>query len=401
MLAGYNNYPSQEQMIMSWKTHCQNKRYSRLTSSPLFGCQSSMSSCTKVSEMNVDDTARWIRNVAKSKRWAEADVYAQSFKNNNITGYLLDKLETGSLKSELGIKKYGHRLEIMAAINELYSNASNGEMVNKEEKLPSNYSPNTGLNGYLTREGRYYGEFGNELSNPNRTAACLWTSKSAGAVENGYQCTLSPASSRFFGLSEQAQEVQKWVNPGTKSFPTRKLSNGPLAYLFSKKRENLIADRVKGGSKRARPGNHIAYKALHKVTIQKGKAFSSCIVGQLVENSIVLINQIKGRRGRIVLRKPSGELVVIGWVPLFTIKGQQLMAKHNKKGGAEVQNSDATIEWKTKSPLEDLKLGAASDSEPNGSEVDFLKNETCLKTDLIEPQSDTMVDSNQATLSNA
>jgi len=399
MLAGYNNYPSQEQMIMSWKTHCQNKRYSRLTSSPLFGCQSSMSSCTKVSEMNVDDTARWIRNVAKSKRWAEADVYAQSFKNNNITGYLLDKLETGSLKSELGIMKYGHRLEIMAAINEPYSNASNGgEKGNKEEKLPSNSSPNTGLNGYLTREGRFYGELGNELSNPNRTAACLWTSKSAGAVENGYQCTLSPVCSRFCGLSEQAQEVQKWVNPGTKTFSARKLSNGPLAYFFSTKRENLIADRVKGGSKRARPGNHIAYKALHKVTIQKGKAFSSSIVGQLVENSIVLINQIKGRRGRIVLRKPSRELVVVGWVPLFTSKGQQLLAKHNKKGGAEVQNSDATIEWRTKSPLEDLK---PADREPNGSEVDVLKNETCLKIDLIEPLSDIMVGSNEATLSNA
>jgi len=201
--------------------------------------------------------------------------------------------------------------------------------------------------------------------------------------------------SSSFGVSNHAQEVQKWVHRGTKSFINRTWSNAPLAYFCSKKGENSIADRVKARSKRARPGNHIAYKALHRVTIQKGKSFSSSIVGHLIENSIVLINQIKGRRGRIVLKKPNGKLLAIGWVPLFTSKGQQLLAKHNKKGGAEVQNSDATIEWRSKSPLEDLNHSTASDSEFNGSQVDVLKNETALNPDSKEAQTSTTLEGSQ------
>jgi len=393
MLAGYNNYPiftSQEQIITSWKTHCQNKRSSRLTSSPFFCGQSFMGTFTKVSEMNLDNTAEWIRNLGKSKRWSEADSYAQSFKNNNITGYLLDKLNTGSLKSELGITKYGHRLEIMAAIKGLYTNASSGGENGCREADFSNNGLNTeSSNGYLTREGRCLGEFGSEVSYQNQKAACRWTGKSLGIVEDSYEYTSSPVSSNLFNVSKHAQEVKKWVNPCTDSFLVRKWSNAPLSYLCSKKSESSIADNVKGKSKRARPGNHIAYKALHKVTIQKGKSFSSCIVGQLLENSIVIINQIKGRRGRIVLKKPNGDLLVVGWVPLFTRKGQQLLAKHKKKGGAEVQNSDATIEWKNKSPLEDLKQSTASDSELNGSQVDVSEKETVLSTNPNEPKSET------------
>jgi len=391
MLAGYNNYPiftsQEQQIIMSWKTHCKNKRSSTMTPTPFFCGQSIEGTFTKVSEMNLYNTAEWIRNLGKSKMWSEADAYAQSFKNNNITGYLLDKLNTGSLKSELGITKYGHRLEIMAAIKDLYSNASNaGEEGSREADFPKNSSINGSSNDYV---GRCLGEFGNELSYQNQTAAGRWMGKSVGAVENGYEGISSPVCNNIFNVSKHAQEVKKWVNPSTGSFLVRKWSNAPLSYICSKKSESSIADNVKGRSKRARPGNHIAYKALHTVTIQKGKSFSSCIVGQLLENSIVIINQIKGRRGRIVLKKPNGELQVVGWVPLFTRKGQQLLAKHKKKGGAEVQNSDATIEWKDKSPLEDLKQSTATDRELNESQVDISNKETTLSTESGEPPFDT------------
>jgi len=394
MFAGYNKYQtctSQEQIIMSWKVHCQNKRSSRLTSTPFCGCQSPTSSFTKVSEMNVDTTAEWIHNLGKSKRWSEAGAYAQSFKNNNITGYLLDKLNTGSLKTELGITKYGHRIEIMAAINSLYSNVSSGgEKGNwKAKLLRNNCSANPSSNGHSTREGSCEGDIVSEVSYQNPTAACLWTGKPTGDLEDDYKHNLPPVCSSSFGVSNHAQEVQKWVQRGTKSSINRTWSNATLAYFCSTKRENPVADRVKARSKRARPGNHIAYKALHRVTIQKGKSFSSSIVGYLIENSIVLINQIKGRRGRIVLKKPNGKLLAIGWVPLFTSKGQQLLAKHNKKGGAEIQNSDATIEWRSNSPLEDLNQSTASDSEFNGSQVEVLRNETALNTDSKEAQTST------------
>jgi len=396
MLTGYSTYPtfaSEEQVIMSWKTHCQNKRSKILT--PQFNWQSSVSSFTKVSKMNVGNTAEWIRNLGKIKRWPEADAYAQSFRNNNITGYLLDKLKIGSLKSELGITKYGHRLEIMAAINELYSTVSRqGEKEGiGEDAVSSTTAPTSGLN----HEGRYHSALVNEMSHPTATALYLCKGKSAVAWEND-EWSWSPLCDNMLCLSKHAQEVRKWVNPGNKSFSTRKSSNDPLTYLNS---DHPVTERAKGRSKRARPGNHIAYKALHTVTIQKGKSFSSCIVGYLVEKSIVLINQIKGRRGRIVLRKPDGELLVIGWVPLFTSKGQQLLAKYNKKGGVEVQNSDATFEWKIKNPLEDLKEIVVNDSEPVEVTVETLNNQSCLKTHPEETHSDNNVESRQTSGSDA
>jgi len=400
MLSGYSTFASEEQVIMSWKTHCQNKRSKILT--PQFNWQSSVSSFTKVSKMNVGNTAEWIRNLGKIKRWPEADAYAQSFRNNNITGYLLDKLKIGSLKSELGITKYGHRLEIMAAINEHYSTVSrrgDKEGIGKDA-VSGTTAPTLGLDHHLGSEGRGHSALVNEMSHPKATAVCLCKGNSAVAKEND-EWRWSPLCGNMLCLSKHAQEVQKWVNPGNKSFSAAKWSNDPLTYLSSTINNHPVTERAKGRSKRARPGNHIAYKALHTVTIQKGKSFSSCIVGYLVEKSIVLINQIKGRRGRIVLRKPDGELLVIGWVPLFTSKGQQLLAKYNKKGGVEVQNSDATFEWKIKNPLEDLKEIVVNDSEPVEVTVETLNNQSCLKTHPEEPHSDNNVESRQTTVSDA
>jgi len=287
MLTGYSAYPtfaSEEQLIMSWKTHCQNKRSKILTSSPQFNRTSSVSSFTKVSEMNVDNTAEWIRNLGKIKRWQEADAYAESFRNNNITGYLLDKLKIGSLKSELGITKYGHRLEIMAAINELYSTVSRqGEKEGiGEDAVPSTTAPTLGLDHHLGSEGRCHSALVNEMSHPTATAVCLCKAKSAVAKEND-EWSWSPLCGNMLCLSKHAQEVRKWVNPGNKSFSTGKWCNDPLTYLSSTM-DHPVTERAKGRSKRARPGNHIAYKALHTVTIQKGKSFSSCIVGYLVES---------------------------------------------------------------------------------------------------------------------
>jgi len=297
-----------------------------------------MSSLTEISEMNVHNTEQWIGNLRWSKGWSEVDTWADSFRRN--------------LKSD--IKKYCQRLEMMAAINDLYSIAAReGENGIIKESLSSTSPSTDRLNELLTNEGRGYIQLASNVNYPNQTAPSLWTAKSAGSDVKNYAFTVPPGCRNWFGLSKDAQEVKKWFEPRNKSFLARK-SNKSLAYNCPKKSEHPT-DHVKCHHKRAIPGKQIAYKALYNVTIQKGKKYSSPIVGELIKNSIVLINQIKGRRGRIVLRKPNGELLVVGWVPLRTSKGHQLLAKYKKKGGAEVQTLDAVIEWKTKSPLEDFK----------------------------------------------
>lgn len=66
--------------------------------------------------MNEEETAIWVEMLASFKGWKEARTYAQSFKMNGVTGYVLPYLSVKTLRTELDIVKFGHRLEIMAAI---------------------------------------------------------------------------------------------------------------------------------------------------------------------------------------------------------------------------------------------------------------------------------------------
>jgi len=339
-----------------------------------------MGSLTKVSEMNME---WWNCNLGYSKGWSEVHTQADSFRSNAITSYIADKLKIEYLKSELRIKKYFHRLEIMAAINDLNSTASReGENRNIKASLSSTSPYTDTLNDRLTNKGSGYIHLASKVSYPNPTAPSLWLAKSADV--NNYSVTVSPGCSNKCSLSKRGQEVKKWVDSRNKSFLATK-SNKSLADNCPMKNGHHTADRVKAKSKRASPGKQIVYKALRKVTIQKGKTWSSCIVGQLLKNSIVIINQVKGRRGRIVLRKPNGELLVVGWVPLSTSKGRLLLVKYHKKGAAEVQNLDAVIEWKTKSPLDEFKTTAVQDSKRNRSPVETSKNLRSLNKSLNDP----------------
>jgi len=72
--------------------------------------------------MTVEKTAEWIRMLGHSKNWELADEYAEKFAENDICGSMLHLLTHEGLKSDLGIKKYCHRLEIMDAIRVLFPN---------------------------------------------------------------------------------------------------------------------------------------------------------------------------------------------------------------------------------------------------------------------------------------
>jgi len=71
---------------------------------------------TTLAGMNEKETAIWIEMLASFKGWKEAKTYSKSFKSNCVTGYVLPYLSVKALKSELDIIKFGHRLEIVAAI---------------------------------------------------------------------------------------------------------------------------------------------------------------------------------------------------------------------------------------------------------------------------------------------
>jgi hypothetical protein len=68
--------------------------------------------------MNAEETAIWVQMLGIFKGWKEATIYAQSFRINCVTGCVLPYLSAKSLRAELDIEKFGHRLEIIAAIEE-------------------------------------------------------------------------------------------------------------------------------------------------------------------------------------------------------------------------------------------------------------------------------------------
>jgi len=71
---------------------------------------------TTLADMSEEGTAIWVEIIGSFKGWKEARDYAQSFKNHGVTGHVLPYLSVKSLQSELNIWKFGHRIEIIAAI---------------------------------------------------------------------------------------------------------------------------------------------------------------------------------------------------------------------------------------------------------------------------------------------
>jgi len=71
------------------------------------------------------------------------------------------------------------------------------------------------------------------------------------------------------------------------------------------------------------------YKALRKVKIRSGRSHHWNYIGYLPKGSVVVINQIKGRIGRVAFEKGNGAFKKAGWVTLYTKVKQQLLKKYN------------------------------------------------------------------------
>merc|ERR550534_2752751 len=71
----------------------------------------------------------------------------------------------------------------------------------------------------------------------------------------------------------------------------------------------------------------INIETLRNAKIRSGKSVRTDGVGYLQKGSVVVINQIKGRSGRVVHPQRNGEFIKVGWVTLYTHDGQQLLEK--------------------------------------------------------------------------
>jgi len=247
----------------------------------------SVISLSEAEFMTVEQTAAWVWKLCYVNGWDEADRYAESFRINDIWGYLLKKLSLECLKTDLGISKYQHRLKIMSAIDLLCRGKFGWDGADEAE---SSYSGTPRIS-HLPRD--------NSISMSTK-AMHKKTQAEYSPKRNCRVCIDIP-------LENQADELS--------SKSTSELEQ---------------VSNTKDKSGRASPDNPVIYKTFYKVKVRSSKSLDSAIIGYFPKGSDVLVNQTKGRSGRVVFRKNNGELEKVGWVTLYT-KDRQLLGMSGHK----------------------------------------------------------------------
>jgi len=79
------------------------------------------------------------------------------------------------------------------------------------------------------------------------------------------------------------------------------------------------------------PKSPVEYKVLSRVTVRIGKSLKSKIIGHIYKGAIVTVNQIKGRRARVIRSTINGATIQIGWVSLHTSYSLQLLTQFFKR----------------------------------------------------------------------
>jgi len=280
--------------------------------------------------MTVQQRADWITELSVFNGWEEADWYSLSFQENRICGERLRRLTLDSLKWDLGIEKYEHRRKIMAGIERLYHGLlrSEGTSRNSMSELISDIQfgradadtvqTNKQFNSFSrkdksTQTNQGFPKFGGSpcrngevgfMSCCDAVQADDQNERDQNSIVNKSTITSNPDLSSALTPEKTIKCEKPKVNPA-----------GVLSFSLKKK------------SLRARPDNPVEYKTLCKTWIRSGKAVRTDNVRCLSKGSVVVINQIKGRSGRVVVPQPDGKFLKIGWVTLYTHDRQQRLER--------------------------------------------------------------------------
>jgi len=85
---------------------------------------------------------------------------------------------------------------------------------------------------------------------------------------------------------------------------------------------------IKYCDRRPGPDNHVVFKTLSPVQVRAGKSFKSRKVTMLTKDAIIVVNQQKGRRARVISLQDRDSLDWVslnGWVSLYTETGIRLL----------------------------------------------------------------------------
>jgi len=344
-----------------------------VSSPPMFHTNGDLFAFTCVDQMTVEQTANWIWTFGAHKGWAEAAGYAESFKANDMTGELLRNLTPELLECDMGITKLGHRMEILSQIKYLYPNLTVGnsgtaptapsgtlqsqcESTYKSMKRPRESDCGSTVS-YLVSACPSDIGLPTPMSCSDKMSESSYSERSTDVVMSdrledamsGRQprqlrcrkllitlqpdqihqdgCPIKRILSRFEELNISVEDVLSSDDkPNTYIVVFQNITEAQEALS---KADEIGYRLTKKWPKRPNPKRPIQYKSLKALIIRSGKAFSGKEVGTLEKGKIVTVNQIKGRRARLIEEK-NGETVNLGWVSVHEANGTPLLTPLNE-----------------------------------------------------------------------
>jgi len=296
---------------------------------------------TEIQDMNIGQTAYWIWTIGYSEKWEEAEFYARTFGEHCIDGSCLEYLNHERLKKELHVMNKSHRVVILTSISYLKDNAIIGTRSFDEYSFSLNSvqsSINTSnwnsANEYssiwtATDSGRTR-EKGNFLSETNSTSS----SYPQVMARKAYMLILTPKKDVGKGCKLRLADIKRNFRNNyyrVKVEPSDSHSNLFIVTFSDKESlekalrdaDNLGYHLEKKLRKRPKPTKPLKYKVLTRCLIRKGKSLKSKGIRYLKKDDIVLANQFKNCRARLVDMKGDGSYEILGWVTVHTTDGIQ------------------------------------------------------------------------------
>jgi len=226
--------------------------------------------------------------------------------------------------------KYGHRLAIVAEIERIYPTR---QMQADEVKVCKARQSGRSLKKSMLDTQNDESEL-----KPEQTPKAFKSQKDKTSNHNLTSCdeasTVGIVTNMASGLKDNKSK-NKFPNSFEEQKTSKDLPNVDKGQSGEMSSAEVLSFSVRKKSIRARPDNPVKYKALRNAKIRSGKSVRSDTISYLTRGAVVVINQIKGRSGRVVILKPNGEFKKVGWVTLYTHDRQQLMERLNYSRNGE------------------------------------------------------------------
>jgi len=135
-------------------------------------------------------------------------------------------------------------------------------------------------------------------------------------------CPMLAIRSRFreLNIKVEIEPIKNKSNTYMLEFPTYQRAEEILS-----RADEIGYKLTKNYPPRPNPRRPLKYTSMTELKISTGKAFSSEIIGTVKKGEIVTVNQVKGRRARIIKQLENGGFESIGWVSLHEKNGDNLL----------------------------------------------------------------------------